>query len=342
MTDRETFASCVTVLGINECWPWKGKPKFFLDGKFREIARACLLLHGVKLRPNQKVTRICNNPLCTNPRHFLVDGRYIRIVPRLGYLTLRERFEFEIIKTDGCHNWMGPQTIERNGATVNPKVHQAKFYGLNYSAKEITQTCGNKKCLNIDHLRFGGLTVREARKAVGLLPDFTIEERFWQNIRKIPHGCWIWIGSIYTNGEPRLWVDGKYKHANVVCAELLQLKPLPPAGVYGRTCGNQRCIRPEHFRDIRSGYEKFMDHITKRDYGTGYGPCWIWFGPSIGSWGKYAPDWNHGPHRRTPAALSLHFVGQEVPLQSHIQRCCGIKDCICPHHLYVKHRKELE
>lgn len=69
------FLSKVSPCPITGCWWWMeshfsdGYPAFWWDGRTMRGHRASLLLHGVRLSPDQQALHRCDNPSCVNPEH---------------------------------------------------------------------------------------------------------------------------------------------------------------------------------------------------------------------------------------------------------------------------------
>lgn len=79
---------------------------------------------------------------------------------------------------------------------------------------------------------------------------YTLEEalaRFWERVDKTshPNGCWLWIGSLRSNGYGRLHWSGKTALAHRVSYEIEN-------GAFSREldvlhkCDNPQCVNPEH------------------------------------------------------------------------------------------------
>ena len=85
----------------------------------------------------------------------------------------------------------------------------------------------------------GGMFSHVVRHRVRLMSP---EERFWRRVKLGP-GCWLWRG---TGGKEcgTFVVDGKELRAHRFAYE--PHGPIPEGMHVVHTCGNRRCVRPEH------------------------------------------------------------------------------------------------
>jgi len=58
-------------------------------------------------------------------------------------------------------------------------------------------------------------------------------------------GCWLWTGSLTTEGYGRLKVRGRQFGAHRVSYEL-HVGPIPAELIIRHRCDNPRCVNPEH------------------------------------------------------------------------------------------------
>lgn len=75
----------------------------------------------------------------------------------------------------------------------------------------------------------------------------TPERRYRERISKLRNGCWTWTG-LTRDGRPVFKVNG----------ERMEVRrwawPSEPVPEYvGTSCGEERCVRPEHLTAVRSG-----------------------------------------------------------------------------------------
>lgn len=72
----------------------------------------------------------------------------------------------------------------------------------------------------------------------------TIGERFWAKVNKTD-SCWLWLGSLNSNGRGQLWVNGK----SMVAPRLswtMHRGPIPSGLLVCHKCDNPSCVNPDH------------------------------------------------------------------------------------------------
>jgi hypothetical protein len=113
----------------------------------------------------------------------------------------------------------------------------------------IEQTCGNKLCVRVEHLRI-----------------VTIETRVWEFVNKT-ETCWLWTGSKNNHGYGQLAVPGKSPQAaHRVIYELVK-GPIPEGMNLLHTCpggDNPACVNPDHLRpgNQRENWEDMVRNGT--------------------------------------------------------------------------------
>lgn len=81
-------------------------------------------------------------------------------------------------------------------------------------------------------------------------PPLPVEPRFWNRVLKSPEpdGCWLWLGTIASNGYGVLWVGGRkgnYIGAHRISFELRY--GCVPDGLWVlHKCDIALCVRPDH------------------------------------------------------------------------------------------------
>lgn len=74
--------------------------------------------------------------------------------------------------------------------------------------------------------------------------------RFWSKVGpRTESGCWIWHGTIASNGYGRFWIQGRFVQAHrwsYAAAGGL----LPPSLVLDHLCRTRLCVRPDHLEPV--------------------------------------------------------------------------------------------
>lgn len=74
-----------------------------------------------------------------------------------------------------------------------------------------------------------------------------LEQRF--NDKYIPvteSGCWIWVGTLSTDGYPSIWLNGKMERAHRVAFKLFKGDP---KNFVCHSCDVPQCVNPDHLFD---------------------------------------------------------------------------------------------
>lgn len=72
------------------------------------------------------------------------------------------------------------------------------------------------------------------------------EQRFWERVEKTDT-CWNWTGAAHPNGRGYVfYLDEKYPAHRMAYA--FQVDTVPRKLRVWQTCGNPRCVRPEHIQ----------------------------------------------------------------------------------------------
>lgn len=152
-------------------------------------------------------------------------------------------------KTDTCWNWKGK--VLPNGTPLwrkfMPKKLSLFLVGRNTDdLRIINHTCGNKLCVNPDHLIVG------------------INELFWSKVIKTDN-CWIWIG------QKRPFGYGKFQYSLLHKKHHLDAHRFSYLITYGsisegecvrHTCDNPSCVRPDHLI-LGSQSDNIQDKVVR-------------------------------------------------------------------------------
>lgn len=75
--------------------------------------------------------------------------------------------------------------------------------------------------------------------------DDADRERFWSKVNQAEEGCWLWQGTMLSQGYGCFKIAGKMYKAHRIA--YVYLKGAIPTGlVLCHTCDNPRCVRPDH------------------------------------------------------------------------------------------------
>ena len=73
----------------------------------------------------------------------------------------------------------------------------------------------------------------------------SIEETFWSKVEKSESGCWLWAGTMASNGYGRFQLDRKSRWAHRVAYQFA-VSPIPEGLCVLHRCDNPPCVNPEH------------------------------------------------------------------------------------------------
>lgn len=72
-----------------------------------------------------------------------------------------------------------------------------------------------------------------------------MKKRFESKFRKDPRGCWVWVGSYFTNGYGCFRLTSGSKKAHRISYELYK-GPIPEGLLVLHSCDNKGCVNPAH------------------------------------------------------------------------------------------------
>jgi HNH endonuclease len=172
----------------------------------------------------------------------------------------------------GCWNWKG--FLDKSGLPVirvangiiggkqSLKEYSPRQISKYLSGEKISEkkhclpNCGNKLCVNPEHLVRGD------------------EARFWNKVQKLtePDSCWIWIGAEDKNGYGKFKVssNGKDIHirAHRYSWELFIGRKTSSKFLLCHHCDNPRCVNPHHLF-LGTNQDNADDCVSKQRHGFG-------------------------------------------------------------------------
>lgn len=99
----------------------------------------------------------------------------------------------------------------------------------------------------LNTLAMGVRVISEAQSKQ--VPTLSKEDvaRFWGNVERDTNerGCWLFTGSVNSNGYGRFFVGGKHIYAHRIAWQLVGREP-PPDLLICHTCDNSLCVNPDH------------------------------------------------------------------------------------------------
>lgn len=97
-------------------------------------------------------------------------------------------------------------------------------------------------------------------------PRGTLEERFWRRVEKTD-GCWLWCGTIRSNGYGSIQEAGKGSKSLSVhrVSYMLHKGSISDGLVVMHSCDNKRCVNPDHL-SVGTHGDNARDAIAKGLY----------------------------------------------------------------------------
>jgi HNH endonuclease len=146
-------------------------------------------------------------------------------------------------------------------------------------------------------------------------------DEFWSHVEKTD-GCWIW-----DSGRSFQFLGimaHKFMWVHVLGREAQMWTRIE------RTCGNLRCVRPEHLKKGKSRnhsseneeekLQRFWSHVIKSDN------CWEWDSPIKNGYGTFS-------HMMAYRYMWIYVMGREAPSGMHLHHICENHACVRPEHL---------
>ncbi len=105
--------------------------------------------------------------------------------------------------------------------------------------------CVEEGCVQLAAARgLCNLHYKRRRRSGTLPPARTLADRLWARVSRT-EGCWEWTGPVSDHGWGYISDRGRMRLVHRVSYELA-FGPIPEGQVVHHTCGNARCVRPDH------------------------------------------------------------------------------------------------
>lgn len=151
----------------------------------------------------------------------------------------------------GCWPWTRAINASGYGQFVESGTRRASwahraawtfFRGHVSAGKCVLHSCGNKACVNPEHLRLSVAAEIGRRKFIE-----RYEARFARYVDRLggADACWLWTGCRAGNGYGRMSVGGRQRPAHRI-AWTIANGPIPEGLFVCHTCDNPPCVNPAH------------------------------------------------------------------------------------------------
>jgi hypothetical protein len=114
----------------------------------------------------------------------------------------------------------------------------------------------------------------------GIYPRPSLRERFDAKYVNADSGCWLWMGTISTEGYGLIHADGRLTLAHRLSYEF-HVGPIPEGLALHHVCVVSHCVNPEHLQPVtRAEHENaHRKLICKRGHRRRQKPCGTWYCP---------------------------------------------------------------
>lgn len=125
---------------------------------------------------------------------------------------------------------------------------------------------------------------RKGQELRPLRPKLTLEQRFWQKVRKTG-SCWEWTAATTAGGYGHIKVDGRMRRAHRLAWEFIN-GPIPDGMGLDHCCANRKCVNPAHLRVTT--HSQNMQHLTGPRKDNTSGVRGVTWNKRANAWQAYA------------------------------------------------------